>query len=206
MPQRPLRGQRRSSRLFTIDVSAADARGRAVDNLSPADFELREGGARAPGRVGPRWSAPAPLPRRIRRRSSRAPPTNGSRPRADEARLFAIFLDEYHVTSGANTDRVRAALLQLRRSRPDAARPGRRDEAARFALRDSPDAGSRRRPQRHRDLRWTRRATTSRATPTSATTSPARRRGSTRPAARWRCRPSTRWPCTSAAWPIDARR
>ena len=31
----------------------------------------------------------------------------------DDARLFAIFLDEYHVTSGANTDRVRDALLRF---------------------------------------------------------------------------------------------
>ena len=31
----------------------------------------------------------------------------------DDARLFAIFLDEYHVTSGANTDRVREALLRF---------------------------------------------------------------------------------------------
>ena len=57
--------------------------------------------------------APAAIRRSMRRRSFRPPRTNARRPVKDDARLFAIFLDEYHVGGGANTDRVREALLRF---------------------------------------------------------------------------------------------
>src|SRR5580765_2169307 len=72
-----------------IDVIASDAKGRPLDTLKPADFELQdEGVARALDDV--RLVQPSP----------------------DDARLIAVFLDEYHVSPGA-TDRVRAAVSRL---------------------------------------------------------------------------------------------
>ena len=111
-PQTPLRGQPALPRLFTIDVSAADARGRAVENLGPADFELREEGSLVPVesvrlvRAGsdPPADAPAVIQSAADERQAAG---------KDDARLFAIFLDEYHVTAGANTERVRDALLRF---------------------------------------------------------------------------------------------
>ncbi len=98
-------------RLVTVDVIAADARGRLVDDLKPGDFELREEGA------------PLTLEsvRLVRVSTEQADAAALIRTASDErqaavkedARLFAIFLDEYHVTSGANTDRVREALIRF---------------------------------------------------------------------------------------------
>lgn len=69
-----------------IDVAATDARGRIVDTLTSADFEIREDG----------------IPQTL----------NSARFARDDARMFAVFLDEYHVNA-ANTDRVRAALTRF---------------------------------------------------------------------------------------------
>jgi len=132
-PQRPLRGQselRPSAssgrpelvegrdpqsaipRLFTIDVSAADARGRAVENLGPADFELREEGSLVPvesvRHVRAGGDPPAEAPALIQSAADERQAAG-----KDDARLFAIFLDEYHVAAGANTERVRDALLRF---------------------------------------------------------------------------------------------
>lgn len=75
-------------RLVTIDVVASDARGRAVEDLKPSDFEVREEGA----------AIALESVRTVRR--------------ADAAvRSFAIYLDEYHVQAGANSARLRDALL-----------------------------------------------------------------------------------------------
>lgn len=71
-----------------IDAIAVDARGRAVADLNSDDFELHEDGA------------PAPL-------------EGVQFHRVDGARLFAIFLDEYHVSKGAASDRVRGALTRF---------------------------------------------------------------------------------------------
>ena len=99
-------------RLVTVDVIAADARGGLVDDLKPGDFELREEGA------------PLTLESVRLVRVSTEPQADAAvliRTASDErqaavkedARLFAIFLDEYHVTRGANTDRVREALIHF---------------------------------------------------------------------------------------------
>jgi VWFA-related protein len=71
-----------------IDAIAVDARGRLVDDLKPADFELREDGA----------------PRSL---------DSAQFTRLPGARRFAIFLDEYHVSKGASTDRVRESLMRF---------------------------------------------------------------------------------------------
>jgi VWFA-related protein len=70
-----------------IDAVVSDARGRAVDTLKLQDFELREDGA-----------------------VSALDDVHFVR---DEPRIVAIYLDEYHVSSGAATDRVRAALTEF---------------------------------------------------------------------------------------------
>ncbi len=69
--------------LVQIDVSAINARGQAVLDLKPGDFELREDGA--------------------------AQAVDGVRLVRDEPRLVAVFLDEYHVGAGA-TPRIREAM------------------------------------------------------------------------------------------------
>jgi VWFA-related protein len=75
------------SRVVTIDAIVSDARGRSLETLKAADFELREDGAlRTIDEV-----------RFIK----------------DDARLFAIYLDEYHIAAGAASDRVRRALTSF---------------------------------------------------------------------------------------------
>ncbi len=101
-----------AARLVTIDVTVTDARGRAVTDLKPAEFELRDNGALLPLEsvrlvriaIGPQADPPV-----IIRTSAEERLAAGQ----DEARLFAIFLDEYHVTGGAETDRVRATLTRF---------------------------------------------------------------------------------------------
>src|ERR1700724_2955236 len=99
--------------LGRIDAFGGDARGRTGDDLRASDFELREDGApqtidslrfvRAGART-PNDEAPHPIESDAdeRREASRA-----------GVRLFAIFLDEYHVSAGAAADRVRDALTRF---------------------------------------------------------------------------------------------
>jgi len=107
-PQSP--SQSLVTRLFTIDVSAADARGRIIEDLKPADFELRAEGAVVPlasvrlvRAGGPSGDAAGAIETAADERQAA---------QKDDARLFAIFLDEYHVGIDA-TARVREALLQF---------------------------------------------------------------------------------------------
>src|SRR5437016_4448638 len=74
-----------------VDVVAADAHGHSVENLQPSDFELSENGA--PHAID--------AVRFIKVNSG-----------GDQARLVAIFLDEYHV-SAVSTDLVRGALMRF---------------------------------------------------------------------------------------------
>lgn len=78
-----------AAQVVRIDVVAADSRGRPIDNLKPADFELRDDGV-------------------VRALDS----VRYVRPSIDDARLIAVFLDEYHVSRGA-TDRVRASVTRF---------------------------------------------------------------------------------------------
>jgi VWFA-related protein len=70
-----------------IDAIPVDSRGTVVASLSPADFDVREGGA--------------------------AVSIDEARFVRDTPRALAIYLDEYHITAGAGADRARAALLDL---------------------------------------------------------------------------------------------
>ena len=111
-PQSTIRNPQSPARLVTVDVTVTDARGRALTDLKPSDFELREGGA----------LLPLESVRLVRvAAGSTAEPAERIQSAADErlaagqdeARLFAIFLDEYHVASGAETDRVRDTLTRF---------------------------------------------------------------------------------------------
>src|SRR5688572_21967706 len=77
--------------LVRIDAIAVDAGGRAVRDLTVEDFEVAENGAQR--RVEDvRFVAPAA---------------------ANEARLFAVYLDEYHISPGPGVEGVRAMLQRL---------------------------------------------------------------------------------------------
>lgn len=69
-----------------IDVLAGDARGRSIDTLKSADFEVRDDDA-----------------------VQRIDTLRLVRPGPDDARLFAIYLDDYHVAAEA-AERVKAAV------------------------------------------------------------------------------------------------
>lgn len=97
--------------LVHLDVFATDARGRTIDDLKPGEFELHEEGAaqvlesvRFVGDSGSRDGTPTPIRSVEDERAVAA---------AGDARLFAIFLDEYHVRGGDNTDRARDALIRF---------------------------------------------------------------------------------------------
>ena len=95
-----------------IDVITTDAGGRAIDTLKTADFELREDGTpqsieevrfiKIAGAAG--GHEPPPI------RSERDEHTEAI---GDNTRLVAIFLDDYHVSAGATTERVRNALTRF---------------------------------------------------------------------------------------------
>ena len=78
-----------------LDAIVEDARGRAVDTLGPTDFSVTE-------RDRPLTIDAVRFVR----------PSDADRDPA-AARLFAIFLDEFHVTPGPGADRVRDALIRF---------------------------------------------------------------------------------------------
>jgi VWFA-related protein len=99
-------------RTVVFDVIATDGRGRPIENLTSPDFELHENGAlqsiddvrfvKTPPRgivLGPG----VPIETDVVERMEAARP---------DARLFAFFLDEYHV-SAVQSERVRAAVKQF---------------------------------------------------------------------------------------------
>jgi len=101
-----------ASRFVQIDVFAADARGRTVDNLTAADFEVREDGIPQPVE-GVRFVDTRPAPRAKTPIVVRSVGDEREAAAPDQSRLFAIFLDEYHVAAGVNTERVRDALTRF---------------------------------------------------------------------------------------------
>src|SRR5437763_3560645 len=98
------------ARVVRVDVIASDARGRIVGTLKPADFDVIENGAPQAledvrfVKVDGRDAADAEL---TPIRSEFDEQAEAAR---DGTRLFAILLDEYHVSAGANTDRAREAM------------------------------------------------------------------------------------------------
>lgn len=93
-----------------LDVVVTNAKGQAVTNLKPSDFELVENGTTRP----------------ISGVELRTLPTDPGdtspiQTEADEARaarqpgtrVFGFYLDEFHVTAGPNADRARLAIQQF---------------------------------------------------------------------------------------------
>ena len=112
LPQ-PARAQAPPSALVQIDAIVTDARGARVADLQAEDFEvIEEGTARPVERAllisGGGGGAPeqAPLPIRTRSDEREAAGRAG-------ARLFAIFIDEYHITDGPSVGRTREALARF---------------------------------------------------------------------------------------------
>jgi VWFA-related protein len=92
-----------------FDVVVTDAKGRPVTNLKPSDFELVENGTPRPLatvelRTLPASSNPSPI---------QTEADEGRAARERGTRVFAFYLDEFHVTAGPNTDRTRAAIQQF---------------------------------------------------------------------------------------------
>ena len=100
------------ARSVTVDVTVTDSRGRVITDLQPSDFELREGGAVLPLEsvrlvrvvAGAAADPPAGIQSAAEERLAAG---------QDESRLFAIFLDEYHVAAGAESERVRETLTRF---------------------------------------------------------------------------------------------
>jgi VWFA-related protein len=111
-PPSAIRTPQSEGRLVTIDVTVTDPRGRTITDLKPSDFDLREGTLALPlesvrlVRVAPapQVDAPAGIQSAADERLAAS---------QDQARLFAIFLDEYHVAGGTETERVREALTRF---------------------------------------------------------------------------------------------
>lgn len=101
------------ARVVRLDVIVADARGRAMENLKPADFELTENGL-------PQVIDNARFIKIDSTKSTETDllPVRSEFDEQEEAaregiRLFAILLDEYHVSGGVSTERVRDTLTRF---------------------------------------------------------------------------------------------
>ena len=93
-----------------MDAFVADARGHAIDTLKASDFDLREDGVPQTidgvrfVRAGSAGGGAAPV---AAIESDADERREASRP---GVRLFAIYLDEYHITPGAPAERAREAV------------------------------------------------------------------------------------------------
>jgi VWFA-related protein len=94
-----------------IDAVVTDPQGGAIVGLRASDFELREEGSSRPisaaeFRWVPRHSTVDVLPIHTRLDEERAARQPGTR-------VFAFFLDEFHVSPGASADRAREAVASF---------------------------------------------------------------------------------------------
>jgi VWFA-related protein len=92
-----------------LDLIVTDARGREVTTLTPADFTVSENGAPLTIRdvrfVRATGSQPLQVPL--------GAGTEAETRAGGDARVFAFFLDEFHVTPGPAADRARDALMHF---------------------------------------------------------------------------------------------
>src|SRR5436309_15718921 len=109
--------------LVRVDVIASDARGRAVENLKPAEFELSEDGVPQTLDSVRFTKAAGQAPAEPDVRPTRSEFDEQEQAGRDGTRLFAILLDEYHVSAGARPARARAAMMQFGDSEAGRARP-----------------------------------------------------------------------------------
>jgi VWFA-related protein len=94
-----------------IDAVVTDPQGHAIIGLRASDFEVREDGvsrrvSAAEFRSVPRHGADEVLPINTRLDEERAAHQPGTR-------VFAFFLDDFHVSPGASADRTRAAVASF---------------------------------------------------------------------------------------------
>ena len=99
--------------LVRVDVIASDARGRAVENLKPAEFELSEDGVPQTLDSVRFTKAAGQAPAEPDVRPIRSEFDEQEQAGRDGTRLFAILLDEYHVSAGASTERARVTLTHF---------------------------------------------------------------------------------------------
>ncbi len=100
----------RDGSAIRIDAVVTDRQGRPVVGLSPSDFEVLENGVRRPlASAEPRGVPPAVRPAG----SAGSAPAAPSSAKESGARIFALFLDEFHTLPGESTDRVRDALARF---------------------------------------------------------------------------------------------
>ncbi len=98
-----------------VDVIASDARGRAIENLKADEFELTENGVRQTldSVRFAKIDRPAPDTNPGDIAPIRSEFDEQEQASLDGTRLVAILLDEYHVSAGASTDRVRDTLTRF---------------------------------------------------------------------------------------------
>ena len=95
-----------------MDVIATDAGGRPIDSLAPGDFEITEDGKPQSIDEARLIRIDKSLPSEDYARPQPAEDSERTTASRPNTRLFAIFLDEYHV-SAANSSRVRDALTRF---------------------------------------------------------------------------------------------
>lgn len=101
------------ARVVQIDAVVFDTQGRPILNLAPEDFELVEEGV-----VQKLHAVELRRPAELQADSIPLPPIESPRDEAraardSSARVFALLLDEFHVSAGANSERVRESLSQF---------------------------------------------------------------------------------------------
>ena len=94
-----------------IDAIVTDRSGTPILDLRPSDFELRENGLLRPIGAVELRAASRTVPANPEPIGSEADEARAAREAG--TRVFAIVLDEFHVASGAASDRVRASLARF---------------------------------------------------------------------------------------------
>jgi VWFA-related protein len=93
-----------------IDAVVTDAQGRPILDLHPSDFELLENGVAKPLDAVEFHALPRAAGDVTAIENEADEPRAAKEP---DTRVFAFFLDEFHVSSGLSTDRVRRAMTEF---------------------------------------------------------------------------------------------
>jgi VWFA-related protein len=103
-------GEATEPRPVRVEAIVTDARGRPIVNLTPKDFTVLEDGVAqaVESAVLTTNRAVATVPAAV---SGAADEVRAARERG--TRVFALYLDEFHVSAGASTERVRAAVTRF---------------------------------------------------------------------------------------------
>lgn len=103
-------GQTAEPRIVRVEAIVTDARGRAIVNLTPKDFIVLEDGVAqtVESAVLTTNRDVATVPAAV---TGAADEVRAARERG--TRVFALYLDEFHVSAGASTERVRAAVTRF---------------------------------------------------------------------------------------------